>query len=89
MVKTRKIIDLMLKRLDGLDTNIDVIQYSMTVNLLEKKMAILKNLSKIVEAESGEKEMTLKVNGTTKSVKIDMDKLKESITFLDSAVDER
>jgi hypothetical protein len=89
MVKTRKIIDLMLKRLDGLDTNIDVIQYSMTVNLLEKKMAILKNLSKIVEAESGEKEMTLKVNGTTKSVKIDMDKLKDSITFLDSAVDER
>jgi hypothetical protein len=61
----------------------------MTVNLLEKKMAILKNLSKIVEAESGEKEMTLKVNGTTKSVKIDMDKLKDSITFLDSAVDER
>ena len=59
MVKTRKIIDLMLSRLDGLDTNIDVIQYSMTVNLLEKKMAILKNLSKIVEAEAGEKEMTL------------------------------
>ena len=59
MVKTSKIIDLMLARLDTLDTNIDVIQYSMTVNLLEKKMAILKNLSKIVEAEAGEKEMTL------------------------------
>jgi len=28
MVKTRRIIDLMLARLDGLDTNIDVIQYS-------------------------------------------------------------
>ena len=52
MVKTRKIIVLMLARLDTLDTNIDVIQYSMTVNLLEKKMSILKNLSKIVEAES-------------------------------------
>jgi len=89
MVKTRKIIDLMLSRLDGLDTNIDVIQYSMTVNLLEKKMRILKNLNKIVEAESGEKELTLPVNGTNKSVKIDMDKLKESITFLDAAVDER
>jgi hypothetical protein len=89
MVKTRKIIDLMLARLDTLDTNIDVIQYSMTVNLLEKKMAILKNLSKIVEAEAGEKEMTLYVNGTTKSVKIDMDKLKDSITFLDSVVEER
>ena len=59
MVKTRKIIDLMLARLDGLDTNIDVIQYSMTVNLLEKKMRILKNLNKIVEAETGEKELTL------------------------------
>ena len=59
MVKTRKIIDLMLARLDTLDTKIDVIQFSMTVNLLEKKMAILKNLSKIVEAEAGEKEMTL------------------------------
>jgi len=59
MVKTRKIIDLMLSRLDGLDTNIDVIQYSMTVNLLEKKMRILKNLNKIVEAETGEKELTL------------------------------
>jgi len=79
----------MLKRLDGLDTNIDVIQYSMTVNLLEKKMAILKNLSKIVEAESGEKEMTLLVNGTNKSVKIDMDKLKDSIEFLDTSVEER
>jgi len=89
MVKTRRIIDLMLKRLDGLDTNIDVIQYSMTVNLLEKKMAILKNLSKIVEAESGEKEMTLLVNGTNKSVKIDMDKLKDSIEFLDTSVEER
>ena len=74
MVKTRKIIDLMLSRLDGLDTNIDVIQYSMTVNLLEKKMRILKNLNKIVEQESGEKEITLAVNGTNKSVKIDMDK---------------
>lgn len=89
MVKTRKIIDLMLTRLDGLDTNIDVIQYSMTVNLLEKKMAILKNLSKIVEADKGEKEMTLMVNGTSKTVKIDMDKLKDSITFLDAAVEER
>ena len=89
MVKTRRSIDLMLKRLDGLDTNIDVIQYSMTVNLLEKKMAILKNLSKIVEAESGEKEMTLLVNGTNKSVKIDMDKLKDSIEFLDTSVEER
>jgi hypothetical protein len=89
MVKTRKIIDLMLARLDTLDTNIDVIQYSMTVNLLEKKMFILRNLSQIVEAESGEKEMTLQVNGTTKSVKINMDKLKDSITFLDSVVEER
>ena len=49
MAKTRRLIDLMLARLDGLDTNIDVIQYSMTVNLLEKKMIILKNLNKIVE----------------------------------------
>jgi hypothetical protein len=89
MVKTRKIIDLMLSRLDGMNTDIDVIQYSMTVNLLEKKMRILKNLNKIVEAEAGEKELTLAVNGTNKSVKIDMVKLKESITFLDASVDER
>jgi hypothetical protein len=89
MVKTRKIIDLMLAKLNGHDTNVDVIQFSMTVNLLEKKMSILKNLSKIVEAESTEKELTLEVNGTSKSVRIDMDKLKDSITFLDKPVDER
>ena len=89
MVKTRKIIDLMLAKLDGHDTNVDVIQFSMTVNLLEKKMAILKNLSKIVEAETSEKELTLSVNGVNKTIKIDMDKLKDSITFLDSVVEER
>lgn len=90
MVKTRRIIDLMLSKLDSLDTNIDVIQYSMTVNLLEKKMALLKSLSKLVESKAEpEKEITLSINGTTKLAKIDIEKLKESITFLDKSVDER
>lgn len=52
-------------------------------------MRILRNLSKIVEATDSEKELTLAVNGTNKCVKINMEKLKESITFLDSSVDER
>ena len=50
MARTRRLIDKMLSKLDSLDTNIDIIQYSMTVNLLEKKMNILKNLNKIVES---------------------------------------
>ena len=60
----------------------------MAAQQLEHKLSVLKSLNTTVEGDD-DKVMTLNVQGTTKAVRIDLVKLKEAVTFLDSSVEEK
>lgn len=60
----------------------------MAAQQLEHKLSVLKSLNTTVEGDD-DKVMTLNVQGTTKAVRIDLTKLKEAVTFLDSSVEEK
>lgn len=78
----------MSKKLEAGEANIDIIEYSMATQMLENKLLILKALNTTVEGDNDEK-LTFNVQGTKKAIQIDMNKLKEAITFLDNSVEER
>ena len=56
--------------------------------MLENKLQVLKALNTTVDGDSDEK-LTFNVQGTKKAIQIDMNKLREAITFLDNSVEER
>merc|ERR1711912_85205 len=60
----------------------------MASQMLENKLEVLKSLNTTVEGDNEEK-LTFNVQGTSKAVQIDLKKLKEAITFIDGAVEER
>ena len=88
LLKVRSMMALMAAKLGKGEANIDVIEYSMATQMLENKLAVLKALNTTVEGDNEEK-LTFNVQGTNKAVQIDLNKLKEAITFIDSPVSER
>jgi len=56
--------------------------------MLENKLSVLKALNTTVEGDSDER-MTLNIQGTGKAIRIDLNKLKEAVSFLDTSVGER
>ena len=56
--------------------------------MLENKLSVLKSLNTTVEGDNDEK-LTFNIQGTKKAVQIDLNKLKEAITFLDNSVEEK
>jgi len=56
--------------------------------MLENKLSVLKALNTTVEGDSDER-MTLNIQGTGKAIRIDLNKLKEAVSFLDNSVGER
>lgn len=88
LLKVRSMMTVMSKRLNDGDANIDIIEYSMASQMLENKLEVLKALNTTVEGDNEEK-LTFNVQGTNKAVQIDLKKLKEAITFIDGAVEER
>jgi P2-related tail formation protein len=56
--------------------------------MLENKLLVLKSLNTTVEGDS-DSQLTFNVQGTNKAVKIDLEKLKEAITFVDGVVEEK
>ena len=56
--------------------------------MLENKLSVLKALNTTVDGDNDER-LTFNVQGTQKAVQIDLNKLKEAITFLDTSVEEK
>jgi len=88
LLKVQSMMQLMSKKLEQGDANIDIIEYSMATQMLENKLQVLKALNTTVDGDSDEK-LTFNVQGTKKAIQIDMAKLREAITFLDNSVEER
>lgn len=60
----------------------------MACQMLENKLSVLKALNTTVEGDSDDR-MTFNIQGTNKAVQIDLVKLREAVTFLDTPVEER
>ena len=88
LLKVRSMMTIMSKRLNEGDANIDIIESSMASQMLENKLEVLKSLNTTVEGDNEDK-LTFNVQGSNKAVCIDLKKLKEAITFIDGAVEER
>lgn len=80
LLKVKSLSTLMKQKLDADSANIDVIEYSMATQMLENKLTVLKSLNTTVEGDD-DKKMTLNIQGTNKSIIIDLTKLKDCITF--------
>ena len=88
LLKVRSMMNIMSKKLESSDADVDVIEYSMATQMLENKLSVLTALNTTVEGDSDEK-LTFNVQGTNKAVQIDLVKLRDAITFLDSSVEEK
>lgn len=88
LLKVRSMMGVMHKKLAEGEADIDIIEYSMATSMLENKLNVLKALNTTVEGDSEDK-LTFNVQGTSKAVQIDLKKLKEAITFIDGAVEEK
>lgn len=56
--------------------------------MLENKLSVLQALNTTVEGDNDER-MTLNVQGTGKAIQIDLNKLKEAVSFVDNTVAEK
>ena len=88
LLKVRSMMNVMSGKLGSGDASIDIIEYSMATQILENKLSVLKSLNTTVEGDSDDR-LTFNVQGTNKAVQVDLAKLREAITFLDSSVDEK
>lgn len=88
LIKVKAMMGLMASKLGSSEANVDIIEYSMATQMLENKLNVLKALNTTVDGDN-EKKLTFNVQGTNKAIQIDLDKLKDAITFLDNSVDER
>ena len=88
LLKTKSIMRLMRDKVQKGDTDVDIVEYALATKVLENKLQILQALNINVESEDQAK-ITLNVQGTGKSIEIDMVKLREAITVLDKQVEEK
>lgn len=88
LLKVRSMMGLMQSKVEKGDASIDIIEYSMATQMLENKLSVLQALNTTVEGDSDER-MTLNVQGTGKAIQIDLNKLKEAVSFVDNTVAEK
>lgn len=67
LLKVQSMMQLMSKKLEAGEANIDIIEYSMATQMLENKLLILKALNTTVEGDNDEK-LTFNVQGTKKAI---------------------
>ena len=65
------------------DADVDLVEYSLATKMLESKLQVLQALNIQVEGEVQGK-IVLNIKGSTKAIQIDVEKLKEAITVLDT-----
>ena len=88
LLKSKSIILLMKDKVEKGDSDVDIVEYSLATKMLESKLAVLHALNIQVE-EEGNHLMTLNVKGSTKAIQIDLNKLREAITVVDTQVVEK
>jgi len=88
LLKVRSMMGLMQSKVEKGDASIDIIEYSMATQMLENKLSVLQALNTTVEGDNDER-MTLNVQGTGKAIQIDLNKLKEAVSFVDNTVAEK
>lgn len=88
LMKVKSLMAKMVEKINEGDANIDIIEYTTATQNLESKLKVLTALNTTVEGDTDE-QLTFNIQGTNKAVRIDLNKMKESITFLDKSVDEK
>eukprot|EP00351_Strombidinopsis_sp_SopsisLIS2011_P005144 CAMPEP_0116879296 /NCGR_PEP_ID=MMETSP0463-20121206/11093_1 /TAXON_ID=181622 /ORGANISM="Strombidinopsis sp, Strain SopsisLIS2011" /LENGTH=369 /DNA_ID=CAMNT_0004528469 /DNA_START=287 /DNA_END=1396 /DNA_ORIENTATION=- len=88
LMRTKMIIQLLNKKLEEGDADIDPVEYSMAAQMLEYKLNVLESLNYTSEADTDDM-ITINLVGINKSIQVDKKKLSEAITILDKPVEER
>jgi len=87
-MKTKNILKVLKQKVTEGASDIDVIEYTTAVTMLEYKLNVLNSLNINVENDSEDK-VSFNVIGSNKSITIDKVKLREAITITDSQVVEK
>lgn len=80
LLKTKSIMKLMKEKVAKGDSDIDIVEYSLATKMLEQKLQVLTALNVNVD-NTDETKITLNVQGSGKSIIIDLEKLREAITI--------
>lgn len=87
LLRTNSLLKLMSGKIEKGDADVDIVEYSLATKMLESKLAILHALN--INIDSGDdNKITLNVKGSKKAIQIDINKLKEAITVVDTQVEE-
>jgi hypothetical protein len=88
LLKTKSIMRLMKDRVEKHESEVDLVEYALATRTLEQKFKVLQALN--IHVDNGEdNKITLNIAGTGKAMEIDLTKLRESITILDTQVVEK
>lgn len=87
LLKTKSIVLLMKEKVEKGDSDVDVVEYSLATKMLESKLQVLQALN--IQVEEGDQKITLNIKGSRKAIQIDLNKLREAITVLDTQVEEK
>jgi hypothetical protein len=87
LFKTKGIMKIMKDKLDGGAADIDVVEYSLATKVLEHKLSVLHSTNTNADKEDGT--FVLNIQGTNKKMTVNMEKLKEAITFTDGHEEEK
>lgn len=88
LLKTKSLMRVMKDKVAKGDADVDIVEYALATRTLENKLKILKALNIHVESEDPNK-ISLNVNGSGKSIEINLEKLREAITVVDKQVEEK
>lgn len=81
LFKTKGILKVMKDKIDSGSADVDVVEYSLATKVLENKLAVLSATNTSTDKEDGT--IVLNIEGTSKKMTINLEKLKEAITFSD------
>jgi hypothetical protein len=85
LLKTKSILKLMADKVEKGDADVDLVEYSLATKMLESKLQILHALNIQVDTQDQDpNKITLNVKGSGKAITIDISKLKEAITVVDT-----
>jgi hypothetical protein len=87
ILKTKAILKVLQDKLEKGDADVDIVEYSLATKILEAKLSVLNSLN--IDVGEGKEDITLNVNGSGKSLIINLAKLKEAITVQEVKVDEK
>ena len=87
ILKCKSILKLLQDKLEKGDADVDIVEYSIAIKMLESKLQVLNALN--IDLGDTQTSITINVKGSGKSIIIDLAKLREAITVQDVSVDEK